>query len=99
MSVPAREQRVLNEIEVMLQAGEEKLASMFALFTRLARDEGMPGTEDLGTRSRWPCRWLDPLLAGGPDVRDASRRSGPAGWPGSGGPGGRSRGFRWRSRP
>jgi hypothetical protein len=37
VSVPAREQRVLNEIEVMLQAGEERLASMFALFTRLAR--------------------------------------------------------------
>jgi hypothetical protein len=99
VSVPAREQRVLNEIEVMLQAGEERLASMFALFTRLARDEGMPGTEDLGTRPRWPCRWLNPLLATGPDVQDASGRSRPAGRPGTGGPGGRSRGSRWRSRP
>jgi hypothetical protein len=42
VSVPAREQRVLDEIEIMLQAGEVRLASMFALFTRLARDEGMP---------------------------------------------------------
>jgi hypothetical protein len=76
----------------MLQAGEERLASMFALFTRLARDEGMPGTEDLGTRSRWPCRWLTRLLATGLYVRDASRRSRPAGLRRARGPG-----VRWRA--
>ena len=91
MSVPAREQRVLNEIEIRLQAGEVRLASMFALFTRLARDEGMPGTEDLATRSWWPRRWLHPLLSTGLYVRDAGRRPTPAGRRGTGRPGMRSR--------
>jgi hypothetical protein len=63
MSLPARELRVLSGIETALQAGETRLTSMFAIFTRLARDEGKPGTEDLGTPSwnGWP--------AGRPAVR------------------------------
>jgi hypothetical protein len=52
MSLPARELRVLSGIEAALQAGEARLTSMFAIFTRLATDEGKPGTEDLGTPSR-----------------------------------------------
>ena len=56
MSLPARELRVLSGIEAALQAGETRLTSMFAIFTRLATDEGKPGTEDLGIPSRnlWP---------------------------------------------
>jgi hypothetical protein len=86
VSVPAREQRVLDEIEAMLQAGEARLASMFALFARLARDEGVPGTEDLGTRSR-PHRWLARLQATALYLRDASRWSRLAGQRGTGRPG------------
>jgi anti-sigma-K factor RskA len=63
MSLPARELRVLSGIETALQAGETRLTSMFAIFTRLATDEGKPGTEDLGTPS-WN-RWA----AGRPPVR------------------------------
>jgi hypothetical protein len=51
VSVPAREQRAPDEIETILQAREARLASMFTLFTRLARDEGIPPTEELATRS------------------------------------------------
>jgi hypothetical protein len=55
MSLPARELRVLSGIETALQAGEARLTSMFAIFTRLAADEGKPGTEDLvaPSRNRW----------------------------------------------
>jgi hypothetical protein len=63
MSLPARELRVLSGIETALQAGETRLTSMFAIFTRLATDEGKPGTEDLGIPSR--NRWA----AGRPPVR------------------------------
>ena len=56
MSLPAREQQVLEGIETVLQAGEARLTSMFVLFTRLAGDEARPGTEELdpgtGRRSR-----------------------------------------------
>ena len=47
MSLPAREQQVLEGIETVLQAGEARLTSMFVLFTRLAGDEEKPGTEEL----------------------------------------------------
>jgi hypothetical protein len=50
MSLPAREQQVLEGIETALQAGEARLTSMFVLFTRLAGDEEKPGTEELGPR-------------------------------------------------
>jgi len=63
MSLPARELRVLYGIETTLQAGETRLTSMFAIFTRLARDEERPGTEDLGTPSR------NPWATGRPAVR------------------------------
>jgi len=42
VSVPAREQRVLDEMQTMLQAGEARLASMFTLFTHLAATNGCP---------------------------------------------------------
>ena len=47
----------------LMVAGEARLTSMFAIFTRLAADEGKPGTEDLGAPSR--NRWA----AGRPPVR------------------------------
>ena len=52
MSLPAREQQVLDGIETVLQAGEARLTSMFVSFTRLAGDEEKPGTEELRPPSR-----------------------------------------------
>ncbi len=52
MSLPAREQQVLDGIETVLQAGEARLTSMFVFFTRLAGDEEKPGTEELRPASR-----------------------------------------------
>jgi hypothetical protein len=54
MSLHAREQRALDGIEITLQADEARLASMFAFFTYLCRDEAKPVIEDLGTPSRRP---------------------------------------------
>ncbi len=47
MSLPAREQQVLDEIETVLQVGEARLTSMFVFFTRLAGDEQRPEAEEL----------------------------------------------------
>ena len=57
MSLPAREQQVLDGIETVLQAGEARLTSMFVFFTRLAGDEGKPGTEELRPSSRRSQVW------------------------------------------
>jgi hypothetical protein len=71
MSLPAREQQVLDGIETVLQDGEATLTAMFGLFTRLAGDEEKPRVEELGLaslRSRLPVRvagGLPPGTAGG----------------------------------
>src|SRR5580704_15382027 len=57
MSLPAREQQVLDEIETVLQDSEATLTAMFGLFTRLDGDEEKPRVEELGLaslRSRRP---------------------------------------------
>ena len=45
MSLPVNEQRVLDRIEDALEGGEPQLRSMFAIFTRLTRDDAVPPTE------------------------------------------------------
>jgi hypothetical protein len=45
MSLPARQQLILEQIELTLQAGDPRLKSMFATFTRLTSLEAMPTTE------------------------------------------------------
>jgi hypothetical protein len=47
VSLPACQQRVLDGIERGLQTCEPRLASMFAIFTRLTRDEAVPQRESL----------------------------------------------------
>jgi hypothetical protein len=47
MSLPSGQQRVLDDIEVALQASEPRLASMYAIFTRLTRNEARPRREEL----------------------------------------------------
>jgi hypothetical protein len=60
VSLPAGQQQVLDRIESDLEGCEPRLRSMFAIFTRLTRDEGAPRTESLrpeGGRCRWT--WPD----------------------------------------
>jgi Protein of unknown function (DUF3040) len=47
MSLPARQQRMLDGIEAALQASEPHLASAFAMFGQLTQDEGPAVTEQL----------------------------------------------------
>jgi hypothetical protein len=72
MSLPAREQQVLDGIETVLQDSEATLTAMFGLFTRLTGDEEKPRAEELGLaslRSRLAPRavaGLSPRAAAGP---------------------------------
>jgi hypothetical protein len=50
MSLPARQQHALEEIELRLLADDARLKSMFATFTRLTAPEAMPGTEAISVR-------------------------------------------------
>jgi hypothetical protein len=53
MSLPARQQLVLDQIEQALQAADPGLGSMFAAFGRMASREAMPATEVIsGRRAR-----------------------------------------------
>jgi hypothetical protein len=63
VSLPAGQQRALDGIESALQAGEPRLASMFAIFTRLARDEAAPRRESLRAETRVAGGWLGGLTA------------------------------------
>ena len=60
MGLPASQQRVLDRIESALQVCEPRLASMFAIFTRLTRGEAVPQTESLpaGARLGWNRRFV-----------------------------------------
>jgi hypothetical protein len=53
MSLPASQQRVLDTIESALQHREPRLASMFAIFTRLNSNERVPRNESLEARPWW----------------------------------------------
>jgi hypothetical protein len=58
VGLPAGQQQVLDRIESELEACEPRLRSMFAIFTRLTRDEGAPRTESLLPARRF--RWTRP---------------------------------------
>jgi hypothetical protein len=53
MSLPAGQERTLHHIEGALQATEPQLASMFAIFTRLNRDEPVGAEPVQRQRPRW----------------------------------------------
>lgn len=57
MTLPDAQQRVLDRMEGALQASEPKLASMFAIFTRLNADEPL-GAEPLARPRPRRLRWL-----------------------------------------
>jgi hypothetical protein len=63
VSLPACQQRALDRIESALQACEPRFASMFAIFTRLARDEAVPRRESLRAETRVAWGWLGRLTA------------------------------------
>ena len=66
MSLPACQQRALDTIESALQRREPRLASMFAMFTRLNTSEGAPRTERLNPSPWWAWRrWEKVLPVGG----------------------------------
>src|SRR5262252_1063802 len=56
MSLPASQQRVLDRIEEVLKKREPRLASMFAMFTRLNIGERLPRTEALELVPWWSPR-------------------------------------------
>ena len=56
MSLPASQQRVLDRIEEALKRREPRLASMFAMFTRLNIGERLPWIEALETVPWWSPR-------------------------------------------
>jgi hypothetical protein len=56
MSLPARQERILGRIEHSLYAGDPRLRSMFATFTKLTRGQEMPRLEQLESRL-WPLRY------------------------------------------
>jgi len=58
MSLPACQERVLSAMEDALKAGEPRLASRFAIFTRLASGEDLPRTERIVQQP-----WLRRVLA------------------------------------
>jgi hypothetical protein len=45
MSLPTSQQRILDQIELILQAGDPRMKSMFAAFTRFTSWEAMPTRE------------------------------------------------------
>jgi hypothetical protein len=53
MSLPASEQRALETIDSGLRAADNRLASMFRVFTELTRLEKMPRTETFQPVSWW----------------------------------------------
>jgi hypothetical protein len=53
MSLPARQQLILDQIERVLLAADPRLESMFVAFRRSARAEDMPATEVI---VGWPAR-------------------------------------------
>jgi hypothetical protein len=58
MTLPASQQHLLEGIAGELRTTEPRLAGMFAVFTRLTRDEALPRAEQLEARTRRPRRWL-----------------------------------------
>jgi hypothetical protein len=50
MSLPAGQQRMLDEIGLQLRASEPRLAGMFSIFTRLSLGEPRPRREELPLR-------------------------------------------------
>ncbi len=82
MSLPARQERALEQIERALQACDPHLSSMFAMFSKLARDEEVPRLEKLQAPSSPLRDWLK-RVAQPWTRRRATRRAWATGAPGT----------------
>lgn len=58
MSLPTRQQRILDRIEHLLRDSDPRLTSLFAIFSRLTREEEMPRVEELKARFTRLGGWL-----------------------------------------
>jgi len=58
MSLPPKQQRVLDRIESILRDSDPRLTALFVIFTRLTRDEEMPRLEDLRVRLARIRTWI-----------------------------------------
>jgi len=56
--LPTHQQSLLNRMDRALEARDPRLASMFAIFTRLTRDDGPPHAERLAPKVNPIVRWL-----------------------------------------
>jgi Protein of unknown function (DUF3040) len=63
MSLPARQQQVLDRIDRALGTADPGLAGIFATFTRLTADDGMPAVEAIRPRSRRPVVLMSVMTA------------------------------------
>jgi hypothetical protein len=64
VGLPVRQRRVLDGIESKLRTSDPRLAVMFAIFSRLTRDEEMPRIEELRRRAAVRLARVQFLLAG-----------------------------------
>ena len=51
MGLPAHQRRILEKIESALRGSDPRLAALFSIFSRLNRDEEMPGIEQVRARA------------------------------------------------
>lgn len=51
MGLPAHQRKILERIESALRGSDPRLASLFSIFSRLNRDEEMPGIEQVRARA------------------------------------------------
>jgi hypothetical protein len=63
VSLPARERKVLERIEIKLRGSDPRLAAMFTIFSRLAHEEEMPRIEQLRHRAAMLLAMVRPRLA------------------------------------
>jgi hypothetical protein len=65
VSLPARQQRMLNRIDRMLRDSDPRLAALFSIFTRLTWDEEIPRIEQVRARlsriGSWFARRAEPV--------------------------------------
>jgi Protein of unknown function (DUF3040) len=64
MTLPARQQAILDKIEAALHASDPRLKGMFAIFTRLASRDAMPTTEAIVARLPRPAVLISIVLVG-----------------------------------
>ena len=58
MGLPASQRRILERIENALRGSDPRLTSLFSIFTRLNRDEPMPGIEQVRARVVVVFTWI-----------------------------------------